>query len=185
MRTRMTCGMAPSTDSSRAHSSGMSAMPIRRAASAGNMACRSAVAVNRMLTRSSWARALRAIISWSSSAVADRISSLVSSATVMAPRTPLTRMGRSLSQPDSAIELGDLALGEPAVAARGQAVEAQRAELRAHQPDDRKAGGGKHPPHDVVAALVHHDLQEAPGVPAPAHIGDVHLVGSSDLAPAD
>src|SRR5437868_2814818 len=83
-------GIPPTMSSSRAHSSGRSPRPIPRAAVAGNMACRSSVAVKTMLTMSSWATPLRSSISRSRAWTRASISSAVSLSSVVAPRKART-----------------------------------------------------------------------------------------------
>src|SRR5207248_11690412 len=63
------------------------------AAVAGNMACRSSVAVKTMLMMSSWWTALRSIISRRSSWTRSSICSVVSASTVVAPRNARTAGG--------------------------------------------------------------------------------------------
>ena len=82
--------MAPGTGISVAQISGTSWKPILRAASAGNSAVRSGVAVNRTLITSSVVSSLRAITSVTSSAVPSSIASRSSVSTCTAPRTALT-----------------------------------------------------------------------------------------------
>ncbi len=75
---RTTRGIEPSISSSRAHSSGISPKPSWRAAYAGNSACRSPVAVNMTLMKSSTSSALASITASTSSATRSSICSRVS-----------------------------------------------------------------------------------------------------------
>ena len=94
-----------------------------------------------------------------------------------------TREGSSES--DCLVERGDLRLRELAVTPGCEAVEAQGAELGPDQADDRKVHGGEHVADDVLAPLVHDDLEEAPGIPSRADIDDGHAVGPGRPALGD
>src|SRR6266851_3851099 len=87
---RTTRGIAPGTPISDAHSSGTSWKPILRAASAGNSAVRSGVAVNRTLITSSVTRLFRVMTSETSSVVPSRIAARSFASIWTAPRIALT-----------------------------------------------------------------------------------------------
>src|ERR1700730_2003905 len=90
MSRRTTRGIAPGTPISDAHSSGTSWKPILRAASAGNSAVRSGVAVNRTLITSSVTRLFRVMTSETSSVVPSRIAARSFASIWTAPRIALT-----------------------------------------------------------------------------------------------
>src|SRR5215469_12689878 len=90
MSNRTTRGIAPGTAISLAQSSGTSWNPILRAASAGNSAVRSGVAVKTTLITSSGTRLLRVITSVTSSVVPSRMSARSLASTWTAPRIALT-----------------------------------------------------------------------------------------------
>src|SRR5204862_4507387 len=89
---RITRGRAPGTGISREHSSGTPSRPSLRAATAGNSASRSSVAVKMHETMSSAVRSFRAMTSRTSSSVAPRIDSGSLRSTLVAPRMANSRM---------------------------------------------------------------------------------------------
>src|SRR5919197_6741495 len=151
MSTRMTRGSEPGTGISRAHNSGTALSPIRRAATAGNSASRSAVSVKMQLTRSSAASELRASTSCISSSVAWRIASALLSSTVVAPRSAISRIERGIESTAQPLDLGG---AEPAVLAWLEPTEAQRAEGDALELEDRMADRLAHAADLPLAALV-------------------------------
>src|ERR1017187_5795871 len=112
--------MAPGTAISDAQISGTSWKPILRAASAGNSAVRSGVAVNSTLITSSVVSSLRVMTSVTSSAVASSIASRPAESTCTAPRTALTFIGPPMGtgyrplQADRREQLADFGGGQPA-----------------------------------------------------------------------
>ena len=82
--------MAPGTGISIEHISGTAWKPSLRAASAGNSAVRSGVAVKSTLITSSGVRSLRLITALTSSAVPSRMASRSSASTWIAPRMAMT-----------------------------------------------------------------------------------------------
>src|SRR5581483_10630528 len=86
-------GTDPSTDSSRAQISGTAPSPMDRAAVAGKVDTRSSVAVNRIEMMSSSDSPLRSRIRTSRATTRSVMASLVSTSTVVAPRTALMAAG--------------------------------------------------------------------------------------------
>ena len=135
----MTRGSEPGTGISRAHSSGTASKPIARAATAGNSASRSSVAVKRQLTHVFGRERVAAMISCISSVVAARIgsASLLADAggAAQGEQSPCRRFCQSgeRSQAPSASCIGQA----PASSGR-EAVEGRAAPKRdAHQRRDR------------------------------------------------
>src|SRR3954451_14500876 len=155
MSTRMTCGSAPGTGISRAHSSGTDERPISRAATAGNSASRSGVKVKMQLTRSSVRSALRDRISRISASVAVRIASAVFSVTVLAPRSATSFIGLHSTKRAQALNLRRRQL---AVLAHRQAADAQRAERGPLELEDRVPDGLEHALDLPLAPLVDREL---------------------------
>src|SRR5580693_8552463 len=173
---RTTRGSAPGTAISDAQISGTSWKPILRAASAGNSAVRSGVAVNRTLITSSVDRSLRAITSVTSSAVPSSIASRSSASICTAPRTALTVICLVLLSPIAPatghrhrlqayrrVQLAYFPGGQLARGARLERAEPDRADVGADQPADRVPGRGQHPAHYVLSALVQGDLHQRAG----------------------
>ena len=91
------CFIAPGTPISCAHISGTRLSPMRRAATAGNSASRSGVSVNRQETRSPVSSPLRPSSSCISASVASRMASASLAATVLAPRSAMSRTAQESS----------------------------------------------------------------------------------------
>src|SRR5262249_19897050 len=176
---RTTRGMAPGTAISAAQISGTSWKPILRAASAGNSAVRSGVAVNSTLITSSVVSSFRDMTSVTSSAVPSSIASRSSPSTWIAPRTALTVIWpppstRHRLQPYRGVQLADLPGGQVAGGTGLEVAEPDRAHVGTDQAADRVAGRGQHAADDVLAALVQGDLDER-AVPGP--VDDPEPVG--------
>src|SRR3569833_477848 len=163
---RITRGSACVTPNSVVHSSGTSWKPSLRAASAGNSAVRSGVAVKMTLITSSVVMALRVITSVTSSAVPARIWSRASASTWIAPRTASTATepprGRGASELDGRVQLAELLGGERPDRTRLEPAELERPELGAGELLHRETDLGEQPAHDVLAALVQGHLDEDP-----------------------
>src|SRR5215212_7726002 len=154
--TRITLRIAPGTSSSRVQSSGTWSSPSLRAATAGNSALRSSVAVNRQLTMRSGSRSLRLISSRIRSSVAATIAVTSFDPTVTAPRTAQSRCSsliRSILP-----EPVDLGRAQPPGPTLGELPQRQGPEPHPPQLLDAVADRLDHPPDLAVAPLVDGDL---------------------------
>src|SRR5438552_1748792 len=170
MRIRTTDDIDPSTGISLAHIRGTSPSPILRAASAGNIARRSSVAVNRMLIRSSCATPLRSIIAASRRSVEDSMAAGESFPTTIAPRAARTltptppniptpgRWPRAPRLPaDSSREVDDLVVRQRSNVAGGKTAESDRTHPQAHESRDGQPHRREQPPNLTLASLGHDD----------------------------
>ena len=166
-----TAAVPQATSSSRAQIRGTSPKPALRAPRAGKVECTSSVAVNRMLTTSSWWMPLRSHSCSSSSTIRSWTCCSSSTSTVVAPRRARRTAGtaaegyrrgrataaRSRARTSSWVE------GPPLP--RGQVPLGQRPDPGADEARDRVADGLAHAPHLAVPAFVDGDPQDA-GRPA-------------------
>src|ERR1700680_237426 len=160
MRTLMTRGSERGTAISLAHSSGTASKPTARAATAGNSALRSFVAVKMQLTTFSGTSALRSMIAFISSVVASRMSWASLRFTLIAPRRAKSRSTRAILSERA--EPLDLARAELPVRPGLEALQAQRAKADAPQLEHRVADRLAHSPHLAVSALVDRQLDQVP-----------------------
>src|SRR5690606_26883976 len=158
--------------------SGTSWKPSLRAASAGNSAVRSGVAVNSTLITSSVVSSLRSMTWVTSSVVPAMIESRSLASTWIAPRIartmrfapslagePVRRRARAPAswvrlQLHRRVQFADLTQRQRPDRARLGAAQLHRAELDAGQVDHPVADLLQHAPHDVLAALVQHHLDQ-------------------------
>src|SRR5580765_8040302 len=175
--TRIAKGIPCAMPSSRAHNSGTSPSPSLRAAVAGNSAVMSSVAVKMMLTMSSCVIALRSSIASTSVCVLMSTSSLVFSATVVAPRRARSLTIRRLAgrgfrfDERGGVQRPHLLGRERSEFARRQLRISERADTGAHEPAHRMADLGAHAPDDALAALLQDDLERAATVERLHHLG--------------
>src|SRR4051794_23661225 len=169
--------MPCSMPSSRAQRSGTSPRPSLRAAVAGNSAVMSSVAVKMMLTMSSCVIALRSSIASTSVWVLMSTSSLVFSATVVAPRRARSLTIRRLAgcgfrfDESGGVQRPHLLDCERSALTGSQLRITERADTRTHEPAYRMADLGTHPPDDPLASLFQHDLERAAAVERLHHLG--------------
>src|SRR5579875_2776294 len=169
MSTRITRGIDCGTGISCAHSSGTRSKPRARAATAGNSALRSRVAVKMQLTTFSGVSALRCMISRIRSPVAARMSSASFRSTLVAPRRANSRMARDSFRARLAgahrprrgcPQALELCLAQAPVRSRREPVEGERAEANALEREHGMADRLAHPAHLAVPALADRQLDD-------------------------
>src|SRR5690606_12473225 len=169
------CGTAISVEQLR----GTSVKPSLRAASAGNSALRSWVAVNRTLMKSSVVNWLRRMTSSISSAVASNMRSRSLASTWTAPRIARTATFRPPDipglHPCGSVELADFLRGQGPDGAALQVVEPDRSDLGAGQVRHGVTHRFHEAAHNVLPPLMQSDLDQGFRLDVVDHPERVHF----------